>query len=336
MEEVVKCAILADKQKNDSGDADDDGDDNGAENENYHHHHQSVDSIWVPESWGREAFSTLGAIAGLTKRIKLGTSIVSIFSRTPATIAMGAVTLDMISSNRAIIGIGTSTEAIVNDWHGAKFERPASRMREYLDCINLMTSGERVSYSGEFFKVNNFKMLNKPPRKHTPIFVGAVNNNMLKLASEKADGVILYLRPLQELKKTVPILKARAKASNFEVALSIICAVSDTEPQKAKDRAAKTLAFYIAVGKYYSKFLSENGYSDEVREISSTYQKSGGDAAASQVTSKMLEELTICGTREECRMALEQFINCGISLPIMQFNPVGDSESSFRELLSTF
>jgi alkanesulfonate monooxygenase SsuD/methylene tetrahydromethanopterin reductase-like flavin-dependent oxidoreductase (luciferase family) len=311
MEDVLRCAGLADG-------------------------HDSVDSVWVPESWGRESFSTLGAVALATKRARLGTSIVSIFSRTPATIAMGAATLDMISNNRTVIGLGTSTEAIVENWHGVDFAKPASRMKEYIECIRLMTSGEKISYSGEFFQVSNFKMLNAPPRKHVPIFLAAVNRRMLALAAEKADGVLLYMRPLQELKKTVPELKAMAAAGNFEAALSLICAVSDKEPEKAKARAAKTLAFYVAVGKYYSKFLAENGYSDEVARITSEYQKNGGDAAATQVSPKMLGALTVCGTKEECRQALRRFVDSGITLPILQFNPIEDAESSFRELLSTF
>jgi 5,10-methylenetetrahydromethanopterin reductase len=312
MEDVLRCASLADGQKN-------------------------VDSIWVPESWGRESFATLGAVAQATKKVRLGTSIVSIFSRTPATIAMGAATLDMISGNRTVIGLGTSTEAIVENWHGVGFVKPASRMKEYVECIRLMASGERVNYSGEFFKINNFKMLNTPFRKHIPIFLAAVNRRMLALAAEKADGVLLYMRPLEELKATVPELRARATAAgNFEVALSLICAVSDKEPEKARARAAKTLAFYVAVGKYYSRFLAENGYRDEVERISAEYQKNGGDAAAGQVSLKMLEELTVCGTKEECRKALSKFSDSGVTLPILQFNPVQDAESSFRELLSTF
>jgi probable F420-dependent oxidoreductase len=307
MDEVVKCAALADGR---------------------------ADSVWVPESWGRESFATLGAVAQATKKVRLGTSIISIFSRTPATIAMGAATLDALSNGRSIIGLGTSTEAIVEGWHGVKFAKPVSRMKEYVECIRLMTSGEKVSYSGEFFKVSNFKMLNAPKRQ-VPIFLAAVNKRMLALAAEKADGVILYLRPLQELKKTVAELRETA-GSKFEIALSLICAVSDSEPEKAKERAAKTLAFYIAVGKYYRNFLAENGYRREVQMITEAYQKNGGDAAGKQVPQEMLEALAVCGTKKECQGALARFASAGVTLPILQVNPVEGAESSFREMLSTF
>ena len=297
---------------------------------------RNVNSLWVPESWGRESFATLGAMSQVTRKARLGTSIISIYARTPATVAMGATTLDLLSDNRAIIGLGTSTEALVENWHGLKFERPASRMKEYVECLRLMASGEKVNYSGKFFKANNFKIMDKPNRRQIPIFVAAVNKGMISLASEIADGVLLYLRPIEELKKTVSELKQNAKRKGFEVATSFICALSEKEPEKARERAAKTLAFYVSVGKYYSKFLSENGFSNEVESIICEYAKGGTDAASKLVSDRMLDSLAICGSKEECRKSLERFAATGITLPIIQLNPVGNTESSFRELLSTF
>ena len=311
MQEVIACAKLADSQQN-------------------------VDSIWLPESWGRESFATLGAVSQVTKKVRLGTSIISIYGRTPATVAMGATTLDMLSGNRTILGLGTSTEALVENWHGLKFVKPASRMKEYVECVRLMVSGEKVNYNGKFFKANNFKLMHPPQRKQIPIFMAAVNKSMVWLASEIADGILLYLRPLNELEKTVAQLKRSTKGRNFEIATSFICAVSDKEPERARQRAAKTLAFYVAVGKYYSAFLSENGFTSEVEGITSEYGRGGTDAAAKLVSDNMLDSLAICGSREECRKSLSRFISTGITLPIIQLNPVGDSESSFREMLSTF
>src|SRR4051812_4344856 len=108
--ELLSCAKIADQQEN-------------------------VDSLWVPESWGRESFSTLGAISQICKKVRLGTSIVNIYSRTPATVAMAATTLDMLSNNRTVIGLGASSPAIVENWHGVRFDRPVMRMREYIDCL---------------------------------------------------------------------------------------------------------------------------------------------------------------------------------------------------------
>ncbi|MDQ4017123.1 MAG: LLM class flavin-dependent oxidoreductase [Thermoproteota archaeon] len=311
MREILLCAKMADQQEN-------------------------VDSLWVPESWGRESFATLGAISQVTRKVSLGTSIINIYSRTPAIVAMAATTLDMLSDNRTIIGLGASTAAIVENWHGLKFNRPASRMKEYIECLRLMTRGEKVKYNGEFFQINNFKILHQPQRANIPIFMAAVNKKMVSMASKLADGILLYLRPLEELKKTAIELKQATKGKSFEIACSFICAISNKEPEKARARAATTLAFYIAVGKYYSKFLAENGFKIEVEEITAEYRKAGADSAAKYVSDRMLSSLVICGSSEECRESLSKFLSTGITLPIIQFNPVGNSESSFKEMLSAF
>lgn len=311
MREILLCAKMADQQEN-------------------------VDSLWVPESWGRESFATLGAISQVTRKVSLGTSIINIYSRTPAIVAMAATTLDMLSDNRTIIGLGASTAAIVENWHGLKFNRPASRMKEYIECLRLMTRGEKVKYNGEFFQINNFKILHQPQRANIPIFMAAVNKKMVSMASKLADGILLYLRPLEELKRTATELKQATKGKSFEIACSFICAISNKEPEKARARAATTLAFYIAVGEYYSKFLADNGFKIEVEEITAEYRKAGAENAAKYVSDRMLSSLVICGSSEECRESLSRFLSTGITLPIIQFNPLGDSESSFKEMLSAF
>ena len=311
MGEILLCAKMADQREN-------------------------VDSLWVPESWGRESFATLGAISQVTKKVSLGTSIINIYSRTPAIVAMAATTLDMLSDNRTIIGLGASTAAIVENWHGLKFNRPASRMKEYIECLRLMNRGEKVKYNGEFFQINNFKILHQPQRANIPIFMAAVNKKMVSMASKLADGILLYLRPLEDLKRTTTELKQATKGQSFEIACSFICAMSNKEPEKARARAATTLAFYIAVGEYYSKFLADNGFKIEVEEITAEYRKAGADNAAKYVSDRMLSSLVICGNSEECRESLSKFLSTGITLPIIQFNPIGESESSFKEMLSAF
>jgi 5,10-methylenetetrahydromethanopterin reductase len=311
MNELLSCAKLADPQEN-------------------------VHSIWVPESWGRESFSTLGAVSQISKKARLGTSIVNIYSRTPATVAMAAATLDMLSDNRTVIGLGASTPAIVENWHGLHFDRPVTRMREYIDCLRLMIKGEKVNYDGTFFKIRNFKMLHRPNRTSIPIFMAAINKKMITMASELADGILLYLRPSEQLKKTSDELKQATKGRAFEIACSFICSVSDKEPQKARDRAAATLAFYIAAGKYYEEYLAKNGFKTEVDEITAEYKRAGATNAAKYVSDRMLKALVICGNREECRKSLTDFLSTGITLPILQFNPIRETESSFKEMLSTF
>jgi 5,10-methylenetetrahydromethanopterin reductase len=294
-----------------------------------------VHSMWIPESWGREAFVMLGAIAALTKRMKLGTSVVSMFSRTPSTIAMAASTLDNISSNRTIIGIGASTPVLAENWHGIKFEHPLERMKEYVTCFKIIASGETINFSGKFFRLKNLKIMHRSSRNNIPVYLGAVNTGMIKLATEIADGTILYLHPIAELKKTIKLIKSipSKKSKSFEICCVFITAVSNKHPDLARIRAAKTLAFYVAVGKYYNEFLSSHGFENEVKQITIEYQKHGIDNVSKYVTDEMLDSLTICGTVEECIKSLKRFTSCGISIPILQVNPVKDNKQTIKDSL---
>ncbi|HET6726488.1 MAG TPA: LLM class flavin-dependent oxidoreductase [Nitrososphaeraceae archaeon] len=294
-----------------------------------------VNSIWIPESWGREAFVMLGAIGAITRRIKLGTSIVSMFSRPPATLAMAASTLDNISLNRTIIGIGASTPILAENWHGMKFVHPLKRMREYVACFKIISSGETINFDGNFFKLKNIKIMHPSQRKEIPVFLGAVNSGMIKLATEVADGTILYLRPLDELKKTVDRIKSLTsrKSKSFEICSVFITAVSNKYPDLARERAAKTLAFYVAVGKYYNEFLSSHGFENQVEQITTEYQNHGVENISKFVTDSMLDSLTIYGTTEDCIKSLKRFVSCGVSLPILQVNPVKDNTESISDSL---
>jgi 5,10-methylenetetrahydromethanopterin reductase len=328
----------------------------------------NVHSLWVPESWGREAFVSLGALSQVTNKVKLGTGIVNIHSRTPATVAMAISTLDILSNNRSILGLGVSTPALVENWHGIKFDNPLEKMREYIECIRMIMKGSKVKFEGKYFRLNDFKILFKPQRENIPIYTAAVNNGMIDLSCELSDGVLLYLRPKNELKKGVDRIlnnisgkenvgnydekmgengiknikdkedEESKQKRNFEICCAFITAVSDKEPDKARERAAKTLAFYVAVGKYYNRFLLKTGYEYEVNNITEEYKKKNGiENIHKFVSDRMLESLTICGTKEECRKSLQMFVDTGITLPIIQINPVGkDPESSIMELLSTF
>ena len=233
-----------------------------------------------------------------------------------------------------------STPALVENWHGIKFNYPIEKLREYLQCVKLVMKGTKVFFVGKYYKINNFKILFKPPRENPPIYIAAINDKMIDLSCQLANGVLLYLRPKNELPKVVKNIKKKLKSSgtkNFEICCAFITAVSDKYPDQARLRAAKTLAFYVAIGKYYNKFLRENGFEIEVENITEEYIKNGLVNVHNFVSDKMLTSLTISGTRDECIKSLREFNQSGISLPIIQINPVGNNtENSIRELISTF
>ena len=222
-----------------------------------------IDSVWIPETWGMENFSMLGAVANNTKSQKIGSSIINIYSRSPSMISMGAATIDFLSDGRLILGLGTSSIPIVEDFHGVSFENPVQRMREYVEIIRLALTKKQINYSGKIFNLKNFTLLIEPKRQSIPIYLAAINQKMVNLTWEVADGVIFYLRPIDEMKKTIAEMQLQKK---IDVTCQIITCVSENS-EEAIQRAKKTIAFYVSVGKIYREFLKKNGFETDVTNI---------------------------------------------------------------------
>ena len=290
------------------------------------------DVIWIPETWGMENFSMLSSASLENNFSKIGSSIINIYSRSPTQIAMGAATVDTISNERLILGLGTSTKSIVEQFHGKKFVNPVQRMKEYIEIIRLALTGNKINYSGKLLSLENFSLLIKPPRVNIPIYLAAVNQKMINLAWEIGDGVIFYLRPKNEIKSTLEIMQ---KNRRIDSTLQIITCVHE-DSEKAVERAKKTLAFYISVGEIYRAFLSNNGYKNEVENIYNEYTTSGLKNNFKLVTDKMVKDLCISGTPTESLHQLKKFRDTGIDLPIIQFNPIDNVETSFDTLVNTF
>jgi len=290
------------------------------------------DTVWIPETWGMENFSMLGLASKENKFSKIGSSIINVYSRSPSLIAMGAATVDTISNKRLVLGLGTSSQPLVEDFHGDKFDRPLKRMKECVEIIRLILSGNVVNYSGEIFSLKNFSLLIKPPRNVIPIYLAAVNKKMVELTWKIADGVIFYLRPKSEIKSTLMRMQNQKK---IDASLQIITCVNE-DSEKAMIRAKKTLAFYVSVGKIYREFLATNGFKNETKNIFEEYEKNGLENNHELVPESMVNELCIAGTSDECRSQLKIFRETGIDLPIIQFNPTDNVENSFDLVTSTF
>jgi alkanesulfonate monooxygenase SsuD/methylene tetrahydromethanopterin reductase-like flavin-dependent oxidoreductase (luciferase family) len=289
------------------------------------------DTVWIPETWGMENYAMLSAISAKTKS-KIGSSIINIYSRSPTLIAMGAATIDTLSNQRFVLGLGTSSIPIIQGLHGYRFEKPLQRMKETIEIIRLALSGKKIDYSGEVFTLKGFSLLITPPRKNIPIYIAAVNQKMTEMAWSIGDGIIFYLRPISEMKSTISKMQ---KKRIIDVACQLITSVSE-DGDLAKDRVRKTLAFYISVGEIYRKFLAENGFKKETDNIYGEYQKSGLKSNHELVTDSMLESLTIAGSPQECKKQLKIIYDAGITQPIIQFNPTGDVGKSFDLLTKTF
>ena len=284
------------------------------------------DSIWIPEMWGRDAFSLIGLLAANTTKIKLCTGIISVFSRTPAMIAQTAATLDEISGGRIMLGLGTSGPIVIENWHGIKYEKPLQRTREYVEIIKAALRFERVNYEGEIFKLKNFKLQFKPIRSEIPVLIAAMGPKNTFLAGQVADGWIPFLLPLQGLKDAGEHLVKGALSAGRDVGEISICpyiasAVSSDE-EGAEKALKEHIAYYIGgMGTYYYNMVSRHGFQDEAAQILQAWKAGDRRKACACVSDRMLDSLSIWGSAEKGKALIDGYVKEGADTPILLFPP---------------
>src|SRR4030095_12474470 len=143
--------------------------------------------LTMGESWGEDAFTSLAQLAAVTSRIRIGTSIVPVFARSPATVAMTALNLDRRSEGRFFLVLGPSGQLVIQDLHGERFEKPLTRMREYIDIVRKAARGETLDHDGPVFRTKRFKLRAAPYRPTLPIYIAALSPPSLRLTGELAD-----------------------------------------------------------------------------------------------------------------------------------------------------
>jgi coenzyme F420-dependent oxidoreductase len=283
-------------------------------------------SIWVPEMWGRDAFSVLGLIAVNTKRIKLATGIIPVFSRSPAVIAQTAATLDEISGGRMMLGLGTSGPAVIESWHGVPFEKPLQRTKEYVEIIKMILGGGRVDYEGEIFSLRGFRLQFKPLRSGIPVLVAAIGPRNIRLAGECADGWIPFLIPKEGLRDAVEYLRKGALSSGRDGDRIMVCPYITTSVSENADAARSIvmehIAYYIGgMGTFYYNTVSRYGFGDEADAIKSAWDGGKKSAAVEVVSDRMLDSLSVSGTPAYGRAIIAEYYKEGADVPVLVFPP---------------
>ena len=298
------------------------------------------ESFWTGESWGRDAFTVLTMLAGHTARIRLGTGIVTVYSRTPGLIAQSIASLDCISGGRAILGLGSSGRIVIEDWHGVKFDHPVGRTREYIEIIRLALSGQRVNYAGRFYQLQRFRMGIQPAQKTIPIYVAALGRRNLALTGELADGwlpIWTHCEKLPAIRQPLDAAAIAAGRSPSDIATApqiVCCAANDAATiADARQQARAHMAFYIGgMGQYYYDLFVRYGYRAEADAVRQAWAAGDRTQAAAAITSEMLDNITVIGTPDECRRKMARFRAHGVDLPIVAF-PHGASRDTMLETL---
>jgi len=285
------------------------------------------ESAWVAEGHGGDQFSTLTACAVATSKIKLGTSISSVYVRTAPTIAMAAATVDYFSGGRFILGLGTSHKVQVEPEHGLEFTRPVPRLRECVDIVRAILRDGEVSYHGEIYNIDRFDLWFEPVRREMPIYVAAVFPKMLEVCGEISDGAILVwctLGHAATAARHVALGAERAgrPPSDLEVASMLPCAVSD-DPNEARDLMREPIAWYAGEFPRYRRLMAEAGYAEELEDVRQAWQNGRTQEAMDLVPAGLIDQIGLVGSQEECQDKLQAYRRAGITLPIISPRPSG-------------
>lgn len=282
------------------------------------------DSVWAPEAYGTDAISVLGGLAARTDRIRLGTGIVNVFSRTPALLAQTAATLDMISGGRFILGLGTSGHQVISGWHGVPFDQPVVRVREAVAIIRQVLRRERLEFQGEVFKLDmGLKLLAHPVRPAVPIFLATLTPAGLRLTGEIADGWIPTLFSAEHFDVFRQHLEAGARTAgrtieSLEIAPHVPVVIDD-DRRRARDALKPWAALYIGgMGSrrknFYNELVARYGYEAEARTIQELYLGGKKLEAIRSVPDALIDSISIAGPVGYVQERLDAWSSSGVTL----------------------
>jgi F420-dependent oxidoreductase-like protein len=277
------------------------------------------------ESWGEDAFTSLAQLAAVTSRIRIGTSIVPVFARSPANIAMTALNMDRMSEGRFFLGLGTSGRLVIEDLHGERFDKPLTRMREYVDIIRKAARGESLDHDGEFFHTKRFRLRVPPYRPGLPIYIAALSTPSLRLTGELADGWLpIFLAPSRMAAAVAEIEAGAAAAGRSlrDIAISPQVSIYVTDDiGAARDRERPHVAFYIGgMGVFYHQYMHRIGFGADADRVRHAFQSRERDKAARLVTDEMVDAVTIIGNPRQCRDQMQRFFDAGVREIRLVFN----------------
>jgi probable F420-dependent oxidoreductase len=259
--------------------------------------------LWTGETAGPDGFTPLALSAAWTERARLGTGIVGVFQRGPALLAQEAAALADASGGRFVLGIGSSSDRIVEGWNGIPFERPLSKVRETLDFLDVALAGERTA--------SGFKLEQKPPHR-VPVVLAALRGKMLELAVQRGDGAFTNFLPLAGLPQVTAQLDGAP--DGFELLCRFFCIPGERE--QVEPLARFMFSSYITVP-VYASFYRWLGYGEQIEPMVAAWEAGDRQAAAAAAPWELIEDMFIFGTPEQMKERLAAFVAGGITLPIL-------------------
>ena len=298
-----------------------------------------VDAVWSAEAWGHDAVSPLAFLAARTSRIRLGTGIMQAGTRTPALIAMTAMSMAALSEGRFMVGLGTSGPQVIEGWHGVPFDRPVQRMRETVEIVRRAVRGERVQHEGRVYRLplpgGEGKALRSAarPRPDVPIYLATLTPRSLEMTGEIADGWLGTSFMPEHARVFLDHLEAGAGGAgrtlaqlDLQAAAGVVSFSDDVErlipPRKAG------LAFTLgAMGSrahnFYNDAYRRAGYEDAALEVQRLWLDNKREEAAARVPDELVLKTNLLGTEAMVRQRLALYRDAGIGA--VRVEPAGES-----------
>jgi probable F420-dependent oxidoreductase len=269
---------------------------------------------WSAELNGADAFTPLALASQWTSELRFGTAIAPIYTRAPGVLAMSAATLAGLAPGRFVLGIGTSSQIVVEQWNGIRFEKPYQRSRDMLRFLRAALTGAKVSEHYETFAVDGFR-LDPPPEVPPTLALAALRPQMLKLAAAEADAAITnWLSPAD-----VATVRAAAGSGCELVARIFVCPTADTDHARAIGRRA--LAAYLTVPAYaaFHEWLGRGGL---LRPMLAAWAAGDRKAALAAIPDRVVDDLVVHGDLAACRERVAEYRAAGLDTPVIAIIPV--------------
>ncbi len=278
--------------------------------------------VWSSEAMGADAFTPLVLASQWAPTLRLGTAIVPVFTRGPATLAQCTGSLAQAAPGRVVLGVGTSSDVIVERWNGIPFEQPYQRTRDVVRFLRAALAGEKVTEEYETFSVRGFRLGVRPPEP-VPVLVAALRAGMLRLAGREGDGAILNWLAADDVRTVAPLVHEGGPGKEL-VARLFVAPTTDRDQVLAVGRFA--IAAYLNVP-VYAAFHEWLGRGEQLTAMWDAWKEGDRGAALAAIPEALVDELIISGTPEACREHVGRYVEAGITTPVLAVLPVGVSSA---------
>lgn len=284
------------------------------------------DSLWSGESTGYDAVTPLAWVAAVTERIGIGSAVLQMPARSPATVAMTAAALDRCSDGRFRCGIGVSTPTVAADWHGAGHDAQIQRTREYLEVLRAALAGERVAVDGQHWRLpapgsdrRPLRLTDRPVQERLPILLAALGPRSVRLCGELADGWMPNHSTPEFVRGGMAWLREGAGGelpAGHQVVLNLTCAI-DEDVDRARDAVRPILAVYLGMGtpetSAYQRLMRRQGFAEPVAEVHALFAAGKIEEARAALPAELLDQVALCGDAARVGARLEEYSDAGVT-----------------------